>query len=123
MKIRSSGRQFFRAPAGETAPILARMPEIPPLTDVARVAAEDFRKGREAIITPTLARELASAIELALLTSVRAERRAAVGECARRAEVWERTGERPGITEPLRQEAQHRANEARYLADLLASRS
>jgi hypothetical protein len=99
------------------------MPESLPLADVARVAADDFRKGRESIISPALARELASAVELALLTAVRAERRAAVAECSRRAELWERTGDRPGVAEPARQEAVHRANEARYLADLLATRS
>jgi len=99
------------------------MREAPPLADVARVAADDFRKGREALISPTLARELAAAIELALLTAVRAERRAAVAECTRRAELWERTGDRPGVTEPARHEAVNRANEARYLADLLATRS
>jgi hypothetical protein len=98
------------------------MREAPPLADVARVAADDFRKGREAAISPTLARELAAAIELALLTAVRAERRACVAECTRRAELWERTGERPDVTEPARVEAQHRANEAHYLADLLATR-
>ena len=99
------------------------MPEMPPLADVARVAAADFRKGREATISPTLARELASAIELALLTAVRAERRASVAECTRRAELWERTGDRPGIAEHARHEAEHRANEARYLSDLLATRA
>lgn len=94
-----------------------------PLADVARVAAEDFRKGREVVITPALARELAAAIELALLTVVRAERRACVAACTRRAELWEKTGERPGIAEHARHEAEHRANEAHYLADLIATRS
>jgi len=99
------------------------MREAPPLADVARVAADDFRKGREALISPTLARELAAAIELALLTAVRAERRACVSECTRRAELWERTGERPDTAEPARVEARYRANEARYLTDLLATRA
>ena len=58
-----------------------------------------------------------------LLTAVRAERRACAAECTRRAELWERTGDRPGAPEPVREEAVHRANEARYLADLLATRS
>jgi hypothetical protein len=95
----------------------------PPLSDVARVAAQDFRRGREALITPALAQELATAIELALLTAVRAERRACAGECARRAELWERTGERADANEHTRREAHHRGNEARYLADLIAMRS
>jgi hypothetical protein len=99
------------------------MSDIPPLTDVARVAADDFRKGREEVISAALARELASTIALALLTAVRGERRACAAECTRRAELWERTGEHPGAHELAREEAKHRANEARYLADLLATRS
>lgn len=93
------------------------------LGDVARVTVDDFRKGREAVISGALARELATAIELALLTAVRAERRACAAECTRRAELWERTGDRPGAPELIRQEAVHRANEARYMCDLLATRS
>ena len=93
------------------------------LTDVARVTADDFRKGREATIDAALARELAIAIELALLTAVRDERRACAAECTRRGALWERTLERPETTELLRKEAQHRANEARALADLLATRA
>src|SRR5207237_1994950 len=69
-------------------PILLRMAETAPLADVARVAADDFRRGREAIISAALARALATAIELALVTVARAERRASRGECTRRAEPW-----------------------------------
>jgi len=54
---------------------------------------------------------------------VRDERRACAAECARRAELWERTGDRPGAAEPIREEGVHRANEARYLSDLIATRS
>jgi hypothetical protein len=86
------------------------------------VAAVDFRRGRESLISPGTARELASAIELALLTAVRAERRACAAECTRRAALWERTGERDGLAEKARYEAQCRANEAAYLADALATR-
>jgi hypothetical protein len=93
------------------------------LADVARVAVDDLRKGREAAIDGALARELAAAIELALLTAVRGERRACAADCTRRAELWERTLEAPATSEPLRQEAEHRANEARYLADLIATRA
>src|SRR5262245_55570891 len=99
------------------------MPERAPLTDVARVAADDFRRGREALISPTLARELATTIELALLTAVRAERRTCAAVCDRRAELWERTGDRADASEHTRLEAEHRANEARYLADLIATRA
>jgi hypothetical protein len=92
------------------------------LADVARVAVDDFRKGREAIIDPGVARELATTVELALLTAVRGERRACAAECTRRGDLWERTGDQPGAPEPLRHESEHRANEARYLADLIATR-
>src|SRR5262245_22712709 len=102
--------------------MLARMLEMPSVTDIARVVADDFRKGREAIISPTVARELATAIELALLTAIRAERRACAAECGRRAELWERTGERADTPDLVRREGEHRANEARYLADLIATR-
>ena len=99
------------------------MPERSPLVDVARVAADDFRKGREALVSPALARELATAIELALLTAVRAERRGCVAECDRRAKLWEGTGDRADAAEHTRLEAKHRANEAHYLADLIATRA
>jgi len=98
------------------------MTQNPSLADVAWVTVEDFRKGREAHISVALARELATAVELALLTAVRGERRACSAECIRRAELWAGTSDRPGTSEPLRQEADHRANEARYLADLIATR-
>jgi hypothetical protein len=94
-----------------------------PLSAVAQVAADDFRKGREAFITPALAAELAAAIEMALLTAVRAERRACAAECARRAALWEATSEKPDMAEFARMEADCRANEALYLADLIAMRA
>jgi hypothetical protein len=94
-----------------------------PLADVARVAAEDFRRAHPDAVSPQLARELGSTIELALLSAVRAERRACAAECERRAELWHRTEDKPGVTDPVRLEAQHRANEAQYLADLIATRA
>ena len=93
-----------------------------PLSDVAWVAAEDFRRGRESVISSALARELAASIELALLTAVRAERRACAAECTRRGELWQRTADQPGTSEQMRSEADHRANEALYLGDLIATR-
>jgi hypothetical protein len=99
------------------------MPDTASLADIARVAVDDFRRGRETALGPALARELATAIELALLTAVRGERRACAAECTRRGELWERTGDAPGAPELIRHEAEHRANEARYLADLIATRS
>jgi len=90
---------------------------------VARVAVDDLRRGREAVIDAQLAGDLVDAIELALLTAVRTERRACVAECVRRAELWERTAGREEAAEPARREGVNRSNEARYLADLLATRS
>jgi hypothetical protein len=92
------------------------------LTDLAQLAAADFRKGKEALLDPSLTGELASAIELALLTAVRNERRACASECARRAELWEKTEQRQETSPSAKVEARWRANEARYLADALASR-
>jgi hypothetical protein len=94
----------------------------PSLSDMAQLVAEDFRRQNEARVDAAGIRELRSAIELALLTAVREERRACSAECARRAELWERT-ERDAASSPrLHVEAQCRANEARYLADSLHSR-
>ena len=94
-----------------------------PLAAVARVAADDFRKGHEVSITPQIASELATAVEIALLTAVRAERRACAAECTRRGQLWQRTSEKPEASEYVRLESESRANEALYLADLLATRS
>jgi hypothetical protein len=99
------------------------MTELASLADIALVTVDDFRRGREGVIGNALARELATAIELALLTAVRGERRACAAECNRRGELWERTRARPTTSEPLRKESEHRANEAWYLADLIAARS
>jgi alkanesulfonate monooxygenase SsuD/methylene tetrahydromethanopterin reductase-like flavin-dependent oxidoreductase (luciferase family) len=103
--------------------ILRRMSETPvSLLDVAQVAVEDFRRGSGRALTPDMAAELANVIELALLTAVRGERRAGAAECERRAELWERTGDKPDTSPMLRAEARARAAEARYLADLIAAR-
>lgn len=93
----------------------------PSLSDMAQLVAEDFRRKHEAHVDPASLRELENAIELALLTAIRNERRACSAECARRAELWERT-ERDAQSTVPHLEAQSRANEARYLADLLHSR-
>jgi uncharacterized protein YgbK (DUF1537 family) len=92
------------------------------MANIARVAADDFRRGKESFIEPALVRELADAIEIALLTAVREERRHCVKECQRRAALWETTVGRDGVSEPMRQEARCRGNEAAYLADTLATR-
>ena len=92
------------------------------LSDLARVAVDDFKKARGGDLPATLAADLAGIIEVSLLTAVREERRACVGVCTRRAELWEKTGDKPDTSGPLRDEARARAGEARYLADLLATR-
>jgi hypothetical protein len=93
------------------------------LSDIAKVTAEDFARRAEGSLSPSSAAELAAAIELALLSAVRAERRACAAECERRGELWERTSERADAHTPARQEAQFRANEARYLADVIGTRT
>lgn len=92
------------------------------MADIARVTVDDLRRGHEDVIGLALAQQIATAIELALLTAVRGERRECVAECTRRAELWERTSDRADATELMRKEAQHRANEARFLADHIATR-
>jgi hypothetical protein len=92
------------------------------LSDVAKVAVQDFKTGSGGGITLAMAAELANIIELALLTAVRGERRASVAECNRRAELWEQTGDKPDASPLIRAEARARASEAHYLADLLATR-
>ncbi|HEY0788836.1 MAG TPA: hypothetical protein VGE86_09325 [Thermoanaerobaculia bacterium] len=53
--------------------------------------------------------------------AVERERQRCAAICRRRAELWRRTSERPDAPAMLRDEARARANEAAYLADLLAS--
>jgi hypothetical protein len=92
------------------------------LSDLAKVAVEDFKKGRGPELTSAMTADLASIIEVALLTAVRDERRSCVAECARRAELWEKTGDKPDTSALLRAEARARAAEAHYLGDVLATR-
>ena len=92
------------------------------LSDLAKVAVEDFKKGRGGELTIAMTADLASIIEVALLTAVRDERRTCVSECSRRAELWQKTGDKPDASAPLRAEARARAAEAHYLGDLLATR-
>jgi len=83
------------------------------LSDLARVAVEDFKKQRGGELTTAMSGDLASIIEVALLTAVRDERRGCVAECTRRAELWEKTGDKPETSAFLRAEARARAAEAR----------
>jgi hypothetical protein len=94
-----------------------------PLSDVARLAVEDFRRAHSGLLAPADASDLATAVELALLSAVRAERRACAAECTRRGELWQRAADQPGAAEAARLEGEHRANEALYLADLIATRA
>lgn len=96
--------------------------DAPSLSDLARVVAEDFQRRHEVQVDAAGLLQLRNAIELALLTAARGERRACIAECARRADLWEQTEQRRAALPAQRREAQCRANEARYLADLLQSR-
>jgi hypothetical protein len=52
---------------------------------------------------------------------VKRERERCVGICRRRAELWRATSATRSAIASVREEARARANEAAYLADLLAS--
>ena len=52
---------------------------------------------------------------------VQGERERCVGMCRRRAEVWRKTSAARSTVATAREEARARANEARYLADLIES--
>ena len=52
---------------------------------------------------------------------IQRERERCVGICRRRAELWRTTSSARSSVESVREEARARANEAAYLADLLAS--
>jgi hypothetical protein len=93
------------------------------LADLARVTAEDFARGARDALPSGLVSDLAAALEIALLTAVREERRACVAECERRATLWDTALDRADAPELARHEAQSRGNEARYLADLIAARA
>jgi len=92
------------------------------VSDIAQVTADDFLRSVGSALPAALGRDLATAIELALLTAVRDERRACAAACDRRAELWEKSAERADNPAPLRHQAQFRANEARYLADVIRTR-
>jgi hypothetical protein len=93
-----------------------------PIVDLARIAAESFRRAHSEIVSRAAVNELAGAIELALLMAVRAQRRECGAECKRRGEFWQKAAARPGATEDARLEAERGANEALYLADSIAVR-
>jgi hypothetical protein len=93
------------------------------LADLARVTAEDFARSARGALPSGLVPELAAALEIALLTAVREERRACAAECDRRAALWDGALERADASELARREAQSRGNEARYLADLITARA
>ena len=59
-----------------------------PLGDIAQLTASDFARKAGRSLSPSSTAELASAIELALLTAVRAERRACAAAESGRGRVW-----------------------------------
>lgn len=60
-------------------------------------------------------------IQMSTEELVQRERERCVGLCRRRAELWRRTSLASSSIASAREEARARANEAAYLADLLAS--
>jgi hypothetical protein len=90
-----------------------------PVASLARMTAEEFLRDRK---RPMFAAELAGAIEMALRTAVRTERRACAAACTRRGDLWQKAADRPDANEVVRAEAKHRSNEAIYLADSITTR-
>jgi hypothetical protein len=82
------------------------------------VAAEIAQAHRDAI-DDRLCDEIAVRVETALRRIARQEREACVAHCLDRQAMWEATEARSTISEPLRQEARARCNEAAVIADAL----
>jgi hypothetical protein len=92
------------------------------LARMAELVLEKVLRATEGTLDVRRALELQADIELALLTAARSGRSECAAQCTARAELWERTERDAPAGEP-RLEARHRANEARYLADLLSTRT
>ncbi len=88
---------------------------------LARLTAEEFRRSGPALSEGATA-DLAHRIETALRTALLSEREACADLCRQRRELWGSTEERPGVPDPLRQEARARSNEAAWLEDAIRAR-
>jgi hypothetical protein len=86
---------------------------------LAAVVAAEIAETHHLDIDDSLLDSLTSRIEAALRRMARLERDACVAVCIERQAMWESTEARSTISEPLRQEARARCNEAAVIADAL----
>jgi hypothetical protein len=85
--------------------------------DAIRIALRDLLEEVPPDIRPSLIQRVAFLVE-----EMRAEERGrCVDMCRHRAELWRKTTSAHSNLAPAREEARARANEATYLADLLAT--
>lgn len=85
--------------------------------DAIRTALRDLLEDVPPDIRPSLIQRVAFLTEEQRIE----ERERCVRMCRRRAELWRKTTSAHSNAAPAREEARSRANEASYLADLLAS--
>jgi hypothetical protein len=88
---------------------------------LATVVAAEVAEAHQPQITEALRDDLAARIETALRRMARQERQACIALCHQRHAMWEATENRSTISEPLRQEARFRCNEAAVIADAIAN--
>ena len=86
---------------------------------VAKFVAEDFFSIHPSIASADARRDLTNRIETALRAAIRDEREWCAALCETRRNLWRGTEDRSGVPDPLRREAQARANEAIYIADAI----
>ena len=86
---------------------------------LAAVVAAEIAESHHLEIDDARLDALAARIEMALRRIARLEREACVRTCLERQALWEATEARSTISEPLRQEARARSNEAQVIADAL----
>jgi hypothetical protein len=92
------------------------------IDELAKLVVREFGSAYAPLVTLNMRADLIQRIQTAL-HKVRAEERDACAEaCDRRYELWSSYDEREGVAPSLKLEAQKRANEACYLADLLRAR-
>src|SRR5688572_10886627 len=86
---------------------------------LAMVIAGEFAQAHPDEVDDAIRDELAARIVAALRRMARLEREACVAQCLERQAMWESTEARSTTSEPLRQEARARCNEAAVIADAL----
>jgi len=98
------------------------MTDMSSLEELARLVVREFGSTYASVITLNMRTDLIQRILAALRKAKAQEREACAQECDRRYELWSSYDQREGVPPSLKLEAQKRANEACYLADLLRAR-